>query len=257
MFRLVRWMLWLIALVAMIGLAFLLGLSFGVGNNHDKFIAETVPILSMLGGWVSGLGALLAVGFALIQSNRQQEKERARCRIIVEEGEWFLTVLVVSEGIIPTNILSASISFDGGSHVYHLSKFPRLGVVFPTKLERGDVLTLVDVHRDDYRRLALCIADMVVADLKASELTPNINDKQKAADYFAELKACGERDAKLLLKTAHKDMIQSLPSSLMRTLFSLVESEHRMQWEVDREDQRKDLAKYDYLFDETDESPSN
>lgn len=257
MFRLLRWFLWFIATSAMIGLAFLLGLSFGVGNNHHNFINETVPVLSMLGGWVSGLGALLAVGFALIQSHKQQEKERARCRITVEEGEWFLTVLVVSEGIIPTNILSASISFDGGAQVYPLSKFSKLGVAFPTKLERGDVLALVDVHRDDYRRLALCLADLVVVSLNKSGLSPDRNDKKRAALYFANLKACGERDAKLLLKTAHEDMTLSLPSSLMRTFFSLVESEHREQWEVDTEDHRNDLAEHSYIFDKSDDSPSN
>lgn len=227
------------------------GLTAGINMNP----ASTVSYVwdwSVAGSWASGLGALAAVVFALCQSYKQQKKERARCRISVEEGEWFFTVLVVSEGIIPTNVLGASISFDGGSNVFNLASFPKLGFIFPVKLERGDALALIDVHRDEYRRLATYLTDLAITDLRKIELTPSIHEKQKAKDYFVKLKACGERDAKLLLRTAHADMTYSLPPSLMRSIFSLVEAEQREKWEAEIEDQRKEYDKVEYLLNASD-----
>jgi hypothetical protein len=257
MFGLLRWICLLVALVAMIGLAFLLGLSFGLGNNHDKFITETVPVLSMLGGWVSGLGALLAVGFALLQSHKQHEKERARCRILLEQGEWFLKVQIVSDGIIPSTILAASILFDG-KQKYELSSFPRLGFSFPKKLERGDVSALIDVNRDEYRRLALVLVELSIAELASRNVVLDRYNSQAAEQYFSELKLCGERDACLLLRTAHADLRHPLPPELMRTCFSLIEAEQREVWIRDRESLRNEFQQYRDLCRPTDgETPAD
>jgi len=257
MFRLLRWMLRLVALVAMFGLTFLLGLSFGLGNNHNNFITETVPVLSMLGGWVSGLGALLAVGFALIQFHRQQEKERARCRILLEQGKWFFKIQIVSDGIIPSTVLSASILFDEKQR-YELSSFPRLGFSFPTKLDRGDVSTLVDVKRDEYRRLALVLVELSTAELAKRNVVLDRYNPQAAEKYFSELKLCGERHACLLLRTAHADLRHPLPPELMHSFFSLIEAEQREVWSRDRESLRKEFQQYRNLCSAPDgETPAD
>lgn len=255
MFRLLRWAILLVALSAMIGLAFLLGLSFGLGNNHKNFITDTVPVLSMLGGWVAGLGALLAVGFALVQSHKQQEKEKARCRILLEEGQWYFKVQIVSDGIIPSTVLSASISFDG-TQLYELSNFPKLGFLFPNKLDRGDVSTLIDVKRDDYRRLALILVELSTAELAKQKIVfDRLSSPETAEEYFSALKSCGERNAYLLLKTAHADLRHPLPRSLMRNCFSLVEGEKRKMWEVERETLRKDLQGFREFYNLPDGEP--
>jgi ABC-type multidrug transport system permease subunit len=75
MFKLLRWAFLLLVLASIIGLAFLLGLSFGLGNNQAKFISETVPVLSMLGGWVSGIGALAAVLTTLWLADKQRRED--------------------------------------------------------------------------------------------------------------------------------------------------------------------------------------
>lgn len=227
------------------------GLTAGINLNPSSTVSY-VWDWSAAGSWASGIGALLAVVFALCQSYKQQRKERARCRILLEEGEWYLKVQIVSEGIIPANILSASISFSGGTHVYHLSKFSRLGVIFPKKLERGDVLTLIDVSRDDYRRLALALTDLVVVDMQKRDVTPTIYDKERAELYFDELKSYESLDAHLLLKTAHVDMLHALPQSFMRTCFSLVQAEQRMKWEEGRKSLRADFGILEPLFNTPD-----
>ncbi len=75
MFKLLRWAFLLVVFTIVIGFVFLLGLSFGLSNNHDKFITETVPVLSMLGGWVAGIGALAAVLTTLWLADKQRRDD--------------------------------------------------------------------------------------------------------------------------------------------------------------------------------------
>lgn len=233
----------------------MLGLTAGINMNPESSVSY-VWDWGVAGGWVSGLGALLAVGFALLQSHKQQEKERARCRILLEQGEWYFKVQIVSDGIIPSTVLSASISFDGNTQIFDLSGFPKLGFSFPRKLDRGDVSTLIDVKRDEYRRLALALASLPIAELAKRDITPNIYNPEVAEEYFSGLKSCGERDACLLLKTAHADLSHPLPSNLMRTCFSLVEAEQREQWKRNRESLRKEFEGYSGLFNPSDAESS-
>lgn len=232
-----------IVLLASCVICAMLGLTAGINMNPRSSVAY-VWDWGVAGGWVSGLGALLAVGFALLQSHKQQEKERAKCRILLEHGEWYLKVQIVSDGIIPSTVLSASISFDDNTRTYDLSYFQRLGFSFPKKLDRGDVSTLIDVERDEYRRLAFELANLLIAELAKRNVILRSYSPQVAEEYFSELKLCGDRSACLLLKTAHADLSHPLPPDFMRTCFSLVEAEHREWLQKDRESLRKEFQGY-------------
>ena len=243
-----------IVLLAICIICAMLGLTAGI-NMNPKSSVSYVWDWGVAGSWVSGLGALLAVGFALLQSYKQQEKERAKCRILLEQGEWYFKVQIVSDGIIPSTVLSASISFDDNTRLYDLSNFPKLGFLFPTKLDRGDVSTLIDVKRGEYRRLALELAGLLIADLAKRSVILRTYNPQAAEEYFSELKLCGDRSACLLLKTAHADLSHPLPPDFMRTCFSLIEAEQRECWQRDRESLRKEFQGYAEASKPTDGEP--
>lgn len=116
MFKLLRWAFLFVVLVTVIGLAFLLGLSFGLGNNHDNFISETVPVLSMLGGWVSGIGALAAVLTTLWLADKQRREDVESLQVQVRSaiamnglGGWFIALNVISDGKRPVEVTNISV----------------------------------------------------------------------------------------------------------------------------------------------------
>lgn len=117
MFKLLRWAFLLVVFTIVIGFVFLLGLSFGLSNNHDKFITETVPVLSMLGGWVAGIGALAAVLTTLWLADKQRRDDVESLQVQVRsaiamngQGGWFIALNVISDGKRPVEVTSISIT---------------------------------------------------------------------------------------------------------------------------------------------------
>jgi hypothetical protein len=234
-----NWITGLVIAVACL-ISGMIGLTAGINLNPVSTVSF-VWDWNIAGSWVSGVGALLAVCVALWQSHKQQEREKARCRIIFAEGEWFLKIQIVSEGIIPATVLSACILYDGKSRAFELSDFVGLGVSFPNKIERGGVMTLIDVSRDHFRRLGFRLSDSVIRDLEGAQITPSIYNKVEAEKFFSELRLCSEREGELLIRTAHSDIKHHLPPALLRNLFSLVIEDHSKDLEAKREYLRKDL----------------
>lgn len=149
MFKLLRWAFWFVVLSAVIGLAFLLGLSFGLGNNHHEFIAETVPVLSMLGGWVSGLGALAAVFTTLWLADKQRREDVESLRISVRsaiadtgEGGWFIAIGITSDGKRPVRVTSLSVQSPHAKSYLHVSQFWWGSDSLPAPMTYGDSISL-------------------------------------------------------------------------------------------------------------------
>ena len=129
-----------VVVITAVGLAFLLGLSFGLSNNHDKFVTETVPVLSMLGGWVSGIGALLAVitSLAIVKRNEDQQRDREKERIVVEQwasGE-ICSIRLISMGLFACTVKGVFLR-DPGGHAVPLHKVTPSGapIKMPARIE--------------------------------------------------------------------------------------------------------------------------
>ena len=141
----------LIVLSSVIGIAFLLGLSFGLGNNHEKFISEAVPVLSMLGGWVSGIGALAAVLTTLWLSHQQRKEDVEHLKVSINMSladpdlPWFMTVLVVSDGKRPATIRGLTFTSPFATHAVHITGFLDFGSQLPIQLSYGE---RADFHLD-------------------------------------------------------------------------------------------------------------
>lgn len=144
MFRLLRWSFLLVVLGAIIGLAFLLGLSFGLGNNHNKFVAETVPVLSMLGGWVSGIGALAAVITTLWLADKQRRDDVEHVKVTVNmalagpDSPWFISVQAVADGKRPATLRALTFTSPHANHAAHISGFMPFGDQLPIQLSYGE-----------------------------------------------------------------------------------------------------------------------
>lgn len=94
-------------------LFYALGVATGVSASVDDF-KETVTFLSMLGGWVSGLGALAAVGATLWLAERQRREDSESLKIRISNvlvsgyrGD-FLAIDVVSNGKRPCVVRTIS-----------------------------------------------------------------------------------------------------------------------------------------------------
>lgn len=149
MFRLLRWVFLIVVLVTVIGLAFLLGLSFGLGNSHGKFISEAVPVLSMLGGWVSGIGALAAVLATLWLADKQRREDVENLRVSVRsaiadtgEGGWFISIGITSDGKRPVKVTSLSVQSPHARNYLHVSEFGWGSDPLPAPMTYGDSISL-------------------------------------------------------------------------------------------------------------------
>ncbi|MQU08603.1 hypothetical protein [Pseudomonas helleri] len=151
MFKFMRWALLILVLFTVIGLAFLLGLSFGLGSSHGKFIAETVPVLSMLGGWVSGIGALAAVLTTLWLADKQRREDVESLRVTINmslishDAPWFITVQAVADGKRPSTIRGLTFTSPHARSAIHVTGFMDFGNQLPIQLSYGEK---ADFHLD-------------------------------------------------------------------------------------------------------------
>lgn len=122
-------------LVSIVGLllvflAFVIGVAFGASSSKNEFLSLILPILSMVGSWASGLGALMAVIVALWlaeqQRKREQEHLKVEFQVVVippKTSEEILAINIVSDGGKPSVINSITIHSDEASCSMYLHKF--------------------------------------------------------------------------------------------------------------------------------------
>ncbi|MDH4581427.1 hypothetical protein E8F20_05995 [Pseudomonas sp. BN415] len=156
-------------------LSFAFGLSFGASTDSSTFVDYWLPVLSMAGGWVSGIGAFAAVGVSLWLARRQalDEAENIDASIMwgTTGGPPFLMVSVINKGRRPANIRSAVIYGDGAPMIY-LNKFDAGSSPMPTFLNYGESAAYIllpsgadqirgyvkDHLSDDYSKLRLVVS---------------------------------------------------------------------------------------------------
>jgi len=142
-------LLWVPVVVLLVGLAFLLGLSFGLGKSNASFVNEVVPVLSMLGGWVSGIGALAAVITTLWLADKQRREDVENIRVSVRsaiadtgEGGWFIAVNLTSDGKRPVRVISLSVHSPYANRYFQFTHFAWGGDSLPVSMSYGDSASL-------------------------------------------------------------------------------------------------------------------
>lgn len=225
-----------------------LGLAAGITMNPQSTV-RFVPNLGSLGDWLAAAGTFAAVWVALSQSSKQADKERPRAKIYQEHRGDSWSVRVLSEGLVPFTVLSSELKYGGLSRSLDLSPWLPVGKSLPQKLERGDVLNLIEINPRDFGSLARSVADPVIKELGERGITPNDHDFGINEAFFDELKTTSVGEAKLLIRSGHNDDEHRLPDGLVAKLFALVAEEERNDrlYEIARA--KDDLAELKRLFD--------
>jgi hypothetical protein len=129
--------------VIVILLSFALGTAFGSSVTHSDFIETLIPLFSMLGVWVSGLGTLGAVLAALWIAEKQKKDDIENLHISFDFmifaglSEEYLTVRVVSNGRRPSNVTSIVLSSPSSTVNIMVREFHRLSHPLPINLSYG------------------------------------------------------------------------------------------------------------------------
>ncbi|UVK96104.1 hypothetical protein LOY49_12505 [Pseudomonas atacamensis] len=214
-----KWILFgtVLALCAVCGL---LGLIAGINLNPQSTI-KFVPAMGSLGDWIAGIGAIFAVGVAVWQSLLQQQREKAKASITHEYYKEFWCIRLLSEGIVPVTVLSVHLAYNT-SKTIDLVVWLAAGAAPPRKLERGDVMTLIQLADLDFGAFARHLADPIIRDLSAEGIAPGDGDFGFDERYFGALKTAGELDAFLLIRTAHGEIAWKVPREVMSELFNTV-----------------------------------
>ncbi|MBK5437929.1 hypothetical protein JFV30_14195 [Pseudomonas sp. TH32] len=166
-----RWTLYCIVLGLCLcsGLA---GLNAGIIFN-PKNTVEFLPVWGSLGDWVAGLGTLFAVGVALDQSKRQQDRERANLKITVEHGTDLFSVRLLSNGLTPVTVLAVHMEFDDYESSINLATQSSGNIKLPQKLVLGDTLDLVDFRNTEFSHFGQKLAEPIIGRLSDSGVRPS------------------------------------------------------------------------------------
>lgn len=214
-----KWILFgvVLALCVVCGL---LGLTVGINLNPQSTV-KFVPAWGSLGDWVAGIGAIFAVGVAVWQSLLQQQREKAKASITQEYYKEFWCIRLLSEGVVPVTVLSVRLAYNI-SKTIDLAVWLTADAAPPRKLERGEVMTLIQLSDLDFGAFARHLADPLIMDLSAEGVTPGDGNLGFNEKYFGTLKAASERDAFLLIRTAHEEMAWKVPREVISDLFKMV-----------------------------------
>ncbi|MDO9623159.1 MAG: hypothetical protein Q7J46_04155 [Pseudomonas sp.] len=124
-------------------LSFALGVTAGVSTSYEYFTETLVPILSMLGNWVAGLGALGAVLVALWLAEKQKLDDSENLKVnfgfVIISGQkgHLLSVRVVSNGKRPSTVSGVSISSPDASTSIFIANYHHLSSQIPISLGYG------------------------------------------------------------------------------------------------------------------------
>lgn len=240
-----NWILYFVVLVlcALSGLA---GLTAGINLNPASTV-KFVPVWGSAGDWVAGLGALLAVVVALLQSARQQEKERAKAKIFSEHGDDYWSVRVLSEGLVPVTVLSVRLEYDNYQRFIDLCTRPGSKLSLPHKLERGETLSILELNTTSFWNFSLGFGEPIVRALNDSGLHPADYSFGFNEVFFDQLKSAGLHRARLFFRTAHEDIKYELPQSLIASLIdqSVIAQRQRRERDISHlKESRAELARH-------------
>ncbi|WP_288463156.1 hypothetical protein [uncultured Pseudomonas sp.] len=203
-----------LAVSALLGL---LGLIAGINLNPQSTV-RFVPNMGSLGDWVSGLGAIAALSFAMWQFYFQRSKDRIFTSLIEKAAEKTWRVRLVSEGLIPVTVLGAEIRV--ADSVLSLPSYfgSKVGFSVPAKLERGDVQQIIDVDAAEFSKFSKWFMSPVFEAVKqqgleARDYNYGVNEK-----YFEALAVVISKGATVVVRLAHDDLLQPVPAYVLEQI---------------------------------------
>lgn len=122
---------------------FLLGVAFGTSTNNLEFKETILPVLSVVGSWVSGIGALGAVLVALWIAEKQRRGDKENLKLAFDfvvtsaQSNAVLMVSAVSVGKRPSEINSIIIFDPKASAQLYIARFLPGSSSIPTNLGYG------------------------------------------------------------------------------------------------------------------------
>lgn len=139
-----QWWLVLVAVVAGITslIFFGLGAAYGTSIGTEEFKGLVVPVLDMLGSWVSGLGALAAVMLSLWLTGKQGRENAENIEIRQLAKEQFLELKLISKGNRTAVVTGVELFESRSGKRINIDKYMELPVL-PAKLEYGDQVTFL------------------------------------------------------------------------------------------------------------------
>lgn len=141
-------------LLLIAGVFLALGAAIGAANSYDQFRSLVIPLLSMLGSWVAGIGALSAVFVSLWMADRQRREDtenlmvRPGVCLITNENDWFVNVEVVSNGRRPSVVHSLKICSPHSKMFMQIIDFYHQSAQLPARLEYGEGLSFILTQRN-------------------------------------------------------------------------------------------------------------
>lgn len=132
------------AIILTAGLFFLFGVALGVSSSLEQFSELVIPILSLVGTWVSSIAAIVAVLVALwlAEQQRIRDSENVEVNFCTAVTEFTPTgnycVKAVSKGARPSLISSISLIVDNKQNaVYFVTNLEQFGHQLPVSLSYG------------------------------------------------------------------------------------------------------------------------
>lgn len=125
------------------GMCFIFGVAFGTSSDRTVFFSSILPVLSVVGAWISGIGALGAVTVALWLAEKQRRSEKEDLKIdfgfVIVPGvtDAVLMISAVSKGKRPSEINSVSIYGKKAATIMHIARFLPGSSQLPTNLGYG------------------------------------------------------------------------------------------------------------------------
>lgn len=138
-------------------MCFVFGVAFGVSSDSTVFANTILPVLSTVGTWISGIGALGAVTVALWLAEKQRRSEKEYLKIdfgfviIPNVSDAVLMVSAVSEGKRPSEINSVSIYGKKAKAIMHVARFLPCSSQLPVNLGYGKKATFLCEEGFEYR----------------------------------------------------------------------------------------------------------
>lgn len=137
-------------------MSFILGVAFGTSSDSAIFSNTILPVLSVVGAWISGIGALGAVTVALWLAEKQRRDEKEHLQIdfgfviVAGASDAVLMVSAVSKGKRPSEINSVSIYGKKAKVIMHVARFLPGSSQLPINLGYGKKATFLCLQGFEY-----------------------------------------------------------------------------------------------------------
>lgn len=141
-----------IAFLFFIFVSFALGVSFGATTDSSSFKDYWVPVLSMIGGWVAGIGTLGAVAVSLWLAHKQAAEDSefldGSFFAATDGTNDFFALNIVSKGKRPAKVRSISITGSGAKVNLYIANWGWGSSSLPVFLNYGE--DAIFKFRDDF-----------------------------------------------------------------------------------------------------------